>query len=102
MKNYERKTVVQFFGWSGGVAGFLCLERIRDEMLVFAGRRGRPVLEISHRSKEFDAVLQTAKADLRELLAIPDAFEILFLQGGSRLQFTMIPQNLLQGDATAE
>ncbi|MDG2207042.1 MAG: 3-phosphoserine/phosphohydroxythreonine transaminase [Pirellulales bacterium] len=58
---------------------------------------GASILEISHRGKAFTAILQAAEANLRELLGIPDAYRVLFLQGGSRLQFSMIPMNLLRG-----
>jgi len=62
---------------------------------------GASILEISHRSKPFDAVITEARALLTELLEIPSGYSILFLQGGSSLQFTMLPMNL-QGDATAD
>ena len=52
-------------------------------------------MEISHRSKDFDAVIEGAKQDLRRLLNIPDNYEVLFLQGGASLQFYMLPLNLL-------
>jgi phosphoserine aminotransferase len=52
------------------------------------------VMEISHRSKDFEEVIQTAEADLRELLGIPANYKILFLQGGASLQFAMLPMNL--------
>lgn len=55
------------------------------------------MLEISHRSKAFDKILQSTKRRLTDLLSVPDTHEILFLQGGSRLQFSMIPMNLLRG-----
>lgn len=58
---------------------------------------GMSVLEIGHRSKAFEAILSDAKSLLRELLAIPTGYSILFLQGGSNLQFSMIPMNLLRG-----
>lgn len=53
------------------------------------------IMEISHRSQDFDAVIQSAKIRLRRLLNIPDDYEILFLQGGASLQFYMLPLNLL-------
>jgi phosphoserine aminotransferase len=58
---------------------------------------GSSILEVSHRSKAFEAVLADAKSLLTELLAIPPGYKILFLQGGSSLQFTMLPMNLLAG-----
>ena len=58
---------------------------------------GASILEISHRGKAFTAILEAAEANLRELLGITDDYRIVFLQGGSRLQFSMIPMNLLRG-----
>ena len=69
------------------------LEQAQAEMLDFKGT-GMSVMEISHRSKEFEAVIQTAEADLRELLGIPANYKIMFLQGGATLQFAMLPMNL--------
>lgn len=57
---------------------------------------GSSILEISHRGGPFKAIIETAEADLRSLLKIPDNYRVLFLQGGSRLQFSMIPMNLLR------
>lgn len=71
------------------------LERARDELIALPGC-GASVMEISHRSKPFDAILQDAKTRLRALLEVPDGYHILFLQGGARLQFSMIPMNLLR------
>lgn len=56
---------------------------------------GASILEISHRSQSFREIIEAAEANLRTLLAIPDDYAVLFLQGGSRLQFSMIPMNLL-------
>ena len=69
------------------------LQQAQAEMLDFKGT-GMSVMEISHRSKEFEAVIQTAEADLRELLGIPANYKVLFLQGGASLQFAMLPMNL--------
>lgn len=78
------------------------LEQIRDEMLCLPGV-GASVLEISHRSKAFDQILDRTIADLQQLLGIPEGYSIVFLQGGSRLQFSMIPMNLLRDSGqTAE
>jgi phosphoserine aminotransferase len=70
------------------------LETARDEMLDYRGS-GMSVMEMSHRSKEFIAVAEQAEADLRELLAVPDDYHVLFLQGGATTQFAMVPMNLL-------
>jgi len=69
------------------------LEKAQAELLDFNGT-GMSVMEISHRSKEFEAVIQTAEADLRELLGIPANYKMMFLQGGASLQFAMLPMNL--------
>jgi len=77
------------------------LEQAQAEMLDFKGT-GMSVMEISHRSKEFEAVIQTAEADLRELLGIPANYKVLFLQGGASLQFAMLPMNLRAAGASAD
>jgi phosphoserine aminotransferase len=59
---------------------------------------GASILEISHRDKPFREIIEAAEANLRTLLAIPDDYAVLFLQGGSRLQFSMIPMNLLTSE----
>ena len=70
------------------------LERAREEMLDYQGR-GLSVMEMSHRSPEFVAIAEQAECDLRDLLAIPANYRVLFLQGGASLQFAMVPMNLL-------
>lgn len=60
---------------------------------------GMSVMELSHRSKDYEAVHEGAKANLRKILNIPDDYEILFLQGGASLQFSMVPMNLLAEDS---
>jgi len=77
------------------------LEQAQAEMLDFNGT-GMSIMEISHRSKEFEAVIQTAEADLRELLNIPSNYKVLFLQGGATLQFAMVPMNLRPAGASAD
>jgi phosphoserine aminotransferase len=72
------------------------LEQARDEMLSLPGV-GMSVLEISHRSPAFDRILEETIASLRELLGVGDDYEIVFLQGGASLQFSMVPMNLLRG-----
>ena len=72
------------------------LEQIRDEMLSLPGL-GMSVMEISHRSNDFADIHAAAKQNLRTLLNIPDDYQVLFLQGGSRLQFAMVPMNLGRG-----
>ena len=77
------------------------LEQAQAELLDFKGT-GMSVMEISHRSKEFEAVIQTAEADLRELYGIPANYKVMFLQGGASLQFAMLPMNLRPAGASAD
>ena len=75
------------------------LEKAQDELLNWGGS-GMSVLEMSHRGKEFDSIIKKAESDLRTLLAIPDNYRVLFLQGGASTQFSAIPLNLTaEGDA---
>ena len=60
---------------------------------------GLSIMEISHRSKEFQAVMDEAKSLFKELLQIPDGYSVLFLGGGASLQFCMVPYNLLEKKA---
>ncbi len=76
------------------------LESAKSEMLNWKGT-GMSVLEISHRSKEYTQLHNETKDLLRKLLAIPENYKILMLQGGASLQFAMIPMNLLGDDQTA-
>ena len=75
------------------------LERAREELLDYQGR-GLSVMEMSHRSPEFVAIAESAEANLRELLKIPDGYKALFLQGGASTQFAMLPYNLLGDGGT--
>ena len=77
------------------------LQRAQEELLDFAGT-GMSVMEISHRSKEYDAVHEEALALTRELMGIPDTYKIIFTQGGAHLSFGMIPLNLLRGGRKAD
>ncbi|HSD59462.1 MAG TPA: 3-phosphoserine/phosphohydroxythreonine transaminase [Burkholderiales bacterium] len=77
------------------------LAQARDEMLDWHGS-GMSVMEMSHRGKEFIAIAQQAEADLRELMAIPANYKVLFLQGGATAQFAMVPMNLLRGKKSAD
>jgi len=72
------------------------LEEARRDLLALPGT-GISLLEISHRSKAFQAIIDAAEANLRKLLLIPDNYRVLFLQGGALLQFGMVPMNLLHG-----
>lgn len=66
--------------------------------LIEFGEAGAGIMEISHRSKHFDAVIQDTESRLRNLLSIPEDYRVLFLQGGASLQFTMAPMNLTSSD----
>ncbi|MDR3322782.1 MAG: 3-phosphoserine/phosphohydroxythreonine transaminase, partial [Zoogloeaceae bacterium] len=72
------------------------LQQAQAELLDWHGI-GASIMEISHRGKHFTEVIAAAEADLRELLAIPNHYKVLFLQGGATLQFSQIPMNLLAG-----
>ena len=71
------------------------LEEIRDEMMNYRGS-GMCVMEMSHRSKVYQQIIDDAEADLRTLMNIPDNYKVLFIQGGATLQFAMIPMNLMK------
>ena len=71
------------------------LQQAREEMLDWRGS-GMSVMEMSHRGKEFMSIATQAEQDLRELLAIPEGYKVLFLQGGASSQFAMVPLNLLR------
>lgn len=71
------------------------LKEAAAEMLDYNGT-GMSVMEMSHRSKAYEAIIQTAEQDLRDLMNIPDNYKVLFLQGGASQQFAMIPMNLMK------
>ena len=71
------------------------LERCAADMLNYQGS-GMSVMEMSHRSKVFQNIIDEAEADLRDLMGIPSNYKVLFLQGGASLQFSMIPMNLMK------
>ncbi|MEM9656828.1 MAG: 3-phosphoserine/phosphohydroxythreonine transaminase [Planctomycetota bacterium] len=70
------------------------LRKVQEELLCLPGA-GASILEISHRSGPFTQIIESAESRLRRLLGITDEYAVLFLQGGSRLQFSMVPMNLL-------
>ena len=71
------------------------LKAAAEEMLDYKGT-GMSVMEMSHRSKAFEEIINEAEADLRGLMGIPDNYKVLFLQGGASTQFAMIPMNLMK------
>jgi phosphoserine aminotransferase len=93
----------RIFNFSAGPAMLPAevLSRAGDEMLDWHGS-GMCVMEMSHRGKEFIAIAEEAESDLRELLAVPAGYKVLFLQGGATLQFAQVPMNLLRGKGKAD
>jgi phosphoserine aminotransferase len=93
----------RIFNFSAGPAMLPAevLARAGDEMLDWRGS-GMSVMEMSHRGSEFISIAEEAEADLRELLAIPANYKLLFLQGGATLQFAQVPMNLLHGKGKAD
>jgi phosphoserine aminotransferase len=81
------------FNAGPGALPLSVLERMQEEMLDYAGT-GMSVMELSHRSPEFEAISDSAERTLRRVLAIPDDYAVSFLQGGGSLQFAMVPMNL--------
>lgn len=77
------------------------LRRAADEMLDYQGS-GQSVMEMSHRSKTYDAIIKECEALLREVMSIPDNYKVLFLQGGASSQFAMVPLNLMTGSGKAD
>ena len=71
------------------------LKEVADEMMDYQGT-GMSVMEMSHRSPEFQKIIDDAEQDLRDLMNIPDNYKVLFLQGGASQQFAMIPMNLMK------
>ena len=77
------------------------LEKVQKDLLNYEGS-GQSVMEMSHRSKEFQKIIDDAEQNLRELMNIPENYKVLFLQGGGTLQFSMIPLNLLTNSKKAD
>ena len=71
------------------------LEKCGNEISEY-GSSGMSVMEMSHRSKAFEEIINTAEQDLRDLMEIPDKYKVLFLQGGGHTQFAMVPMNLMR------
>jgi phosphoserine aminotransferase len=96
-------TLARVFNFSAGPAVLPeeVLRQAAEEMLDWRGS-GMCVMEMSHRGEEFISIAAKAERDLRELLAIPPHYKVLFLQGGATLQFAMVPMNLLDGKRTAD
>ncbi|TDJ41089.1 MAG: 3-phosphoserine/phosphohydroxythreonine transaminase [Gammaproteobacteria bacterium] len=91
------------FNFSAGPAAIPVevLEEARNEMLDYQGS-GMSIMEISHRSRAFIDIAEEAEANFRELLGVPEQYDVLFLQGGATLQFAMVPLNLLREKTSAD
>ena len=77
------------------------LERVREELLDYAGR-GMSIMEMSHRSKEFEAIDAGAEATFKRLVGVGDGYRVLFVQGGASSQFATVPMNFLPPGGTAD
>ena len=96
-------TTTRIFNFSAGpaVLPVEVLEQAQRDLISLPGV-GMSILEISHRSKPFDEVIEGCEADLRTLAGIPKDYHVLFLQGGASLQFSMVPMNLLSAQTSAD
>ncbi len=96
-------TIHRVFNFAAGpaVLPLPVLEQIQHDLVALPGV-GMSILEISHRSKQFEEMLAQAEADIRTLGGVPSNYRVLFLQGGASLQFSMAPMNLLPAGATAD
>ena len=96
-------TVHRIYNFSAGpaVMPLQVLEQAQHELVALPGV-GMSVMEISHRSKTFEEILARAIADVRELSGLDDRYQVLMLQGGASLQFSMVPMNLLGAGRTAD
>jgi phosphoserine aminotransferase len=96
-------TATRIFNFSAGpaVLPIEVLQEAQRDLMALPGV-GMSILEISHRSKAFDEVIEGCEADLRALANIPPNYHVLFLQGGASLQFSMVPMNLLPANGSAD
>lgn len=90
------------FNFSAGPSAFpeSVLQQAQQEMLEWRDS-GMSVMEMSHRGKHFSIIAEELESDLRSLMAVPDNYKVLFLQGGASAQFSLIPQNILNGKTKA-
>lgn len=95
------KTPVYNFGAGPAMLPRAVMEQAQAEFLDWHGT-GMSVVEMSHRSKNFISIAEESESDLRELLAVPDNYRVLFLQGGATAQFAMVPLNLLAQNGSAD
>src|SRR6188508_2574811 len=99
----EERVMKRPYNFSAGpaVLPMPVLEEAQRDLLSLPGV-GMSILEISHRSKPFDDIIEGCEADLRALAGIPAGYRVLFLQGGASLQFSMVPMNLLPAGGSAD
>ena len=85
------------FNFSAGPSGLPLeiLQQAQADMINYKNC-GMSVMEMSHRSEDFEEIIKTAESDLRDLMKIPENYKVMFLQGGGTLQFSMVPLNLLR------
>jgi len=97
------ETLKRAYNFNAGPAGLPLevMQQAQAELLDYKGT-GMSIIEMSHRSKEFEAMLNETEADMRELLDIPTNYKVLFMQGGASLQFSMVPMNLRPAGASAD
>lgn len=89
------------FSAGPGVLPLSVLKQVQADLLDYKGA-GMSIMEMSHRSSVYDAVISQTEADLREVLSIPDNYKVLFLGGGATMQFAMVPMNLRPEGASAD
>ena len=89
------------FSAGPGVLPLEILEKAQKELVSY-GNSGMSVMEMSHRSKDYEAIIGDAEAKLRKIMEIPENYSVLFLQGGASLQFAMVPLNLLRNSGKAD
>ena len=83
------------FSAGPGVLPLEILEKAQKELVCY-GNSGMSVMEMSHRSKDYEPIIKKAEAKLRKVMNIPDNYSVLFLQGGASMQFAMVPMNLMK------
>ena len=96
-------TLQRVFNFSAGpaVMPLPVLEEIQRDLIALPGV-GMSILEISHQSKAFEAILAATESDIRALASVPSNYKVLFLQGGASTQFSMVPMNLMTPGGTAD
>src|SRR5262249_53257194 len=99
----ERQMTERIFNFGAGPAVLPepVLQEAQRDLYALSGV-GMSILEISHRSKAFDEIIQGCEADIRKLAGVPAGYQVLFLQGGASLQFSMVPMNLMPSGGKAD